>query len=75
MQNCRLQALNTRCIKCKGKLWTHTLKCGTKTQIDYVLINAKWKSSALNCEAYNTLLTLRSDHNSNSKVEIESEAK
>ena len=24
MQDCRLQALNTRYIKCKGKLWTHT---------------------------------------------------
>ena len=75
MQDRRLEALSTRYIKRKGKLWTQTLKCGTKTQIEYILINAKWKNSALNCEAYSTLLTVRSDHNSNSKVETESEAK
>ena len=55
-------ALNTRYWKCKGKLWTHTLPCGKKSHIDYILINAKWKNSALNCEAYNTFTTVGSDH-------------
>ena len=33
-----------------------------KTQIDYILISAKWKNSALNWEAYNTFFTVVSDH-------------
>ena len=33
-----------------------------KTQIDYILINANWKYSALNCEAYNTFFAVGSDH-------------
>ena len=62
MQKCRLQALNTRYRKRKGKLWTHTLPCGKKSQIDYILINAKWKSSALNGEIYNNFSTVGSEH-------------
>ena len=38
MQECRMQTLNTRFRKRKGKLWTHTLPCGKKSQIDYILI-------------------------------------
>ena len=33
-----------------------------KSQIDYILINNKWKNSALNCEAYSTSCTVGSDH-------------
>ena len=44
IQECRLQALNTRCRKRKGKLWSHTLPCGKKSQIDYILIDTKWKN-------------------------------
>ena len=33
----------------RGKLWTYTYANNTKAQIDYVLINKKWKNSALNC--------------------------
>ena len=61
MQDCRIQALNTTYIKRRGKLWTQTLPCGMKTQIHCILINAEWKNSALNCEAYNTFFKAGSD--------------
>ena len=35
---------------------------GERAQIDHILINKKWKNSALNCEAYNTFSTIKSDH-------------
>lgn len=54
--------LSTKYIKHKGKIWTHTLTCGMKREIDYILINTKWKNSTLNCEAYNTFFTVGSDH-------------
>ena len=34
----------------------------TKAQIDYVLINNKWKNSALNCEAYSSFEGVSTDH-------------
>ena len=52
----RLACLNTNYQKREGKLWTYTYANNTKAQIDYVLINKKWKNSALNCEAYSSLL-------------------
>ena len=58
MQECRLQALNTRYRKREGKLLTYTLPCGKKSQIDS---NTKWKNSALNCETCNTFSTIASD--------------
>ena len=62
MQECNIKALNTSYTKRKGKLWTHTSPVGTRTQIDYILINSQRKNSALNCEAYNTFCTVGSDH-------------
>ena len=50
----RLACLNTNYQKREGKLWTYTYANNTKAQIDYVLINKKWKNSALNCEAYSS---------------------
>ena len=44
----RLACLNTNYQKRKGKLWTYTYANNTKAQIDYVLINKKWKNSAMN---------------------------
>ena len=41
MQEYRMEALYTRYRKCKGKLWTHTLPCCKKSQIDYILIKYK----------------------------------
>ena len=34
----------------------------TKHQVDYILVRNKWRKSIRNCEAYNTFLSLRSDH-------------
>ena len=34
----------------------------TKAQIDYVLINKKWKNSAMNCEAYSSFEGVSTDH-------------
>mgnify|MGYP001795943657 CR=1 FL=1 len=62
MLECNLNALNTSFIKRTGKLWTHISPIGARNQIDFILINNKWKNSALNCEAYNTFCTVGSDH-------------
>ena len=45
-----------------GKLWTYTYANNTKAQIDYVLINKKWKNSAMNCEAYSSFEGVSTDH-------------
>ena len=48
----RLTCLDTKFQKRKGKLWTYTYANNTKSQLDYLFRNKKWKNSALNCEAY-----------------------
>ena len=54
---------NTRFQKKRGKLWTYISDMsGTKTQIDYILVNKKWINSVKNVEAYNTFASLGSDH-------------
>ena len=58
----RLTCLNTNYQKRKGKLWTYTYANNTKAQIDYVLINKKWKNSAMNCEAYSSFEGVSTDH-------------
>ena len=58
----RLTCLNTNYQKREGKLWTYTYANNTKAQIDYVLINEKWKNSAINCEAYSSFEGMSSDH-------------
>ena len=58
----RLACLNTNYQKREGKLWTYTYANITKAQIDYVLINKKWKNSALNCEAYSSFEGVSTDH-------------
>ena len=35
---------------------------GRKTQIDFILVNRKWKNSVHNVEAYNTFCSLGGDH-------------
>ena len=39
----RLTCLNTNYQKREGKLWTYTYTHNSKGQIDYVVINKKWK--------------------------------
>ena len=58
----RLACLNTNYQKREGKLWIYTYANNTKAQIDYVLINKKWKNSALNCEAYSSFEGVSTDH-------------
>ena len=58
----RLACLNTNYQKREGKLWTYTYANITKAQIDYVLINKKWKNSAMNCEAYSSFEGVSTDH-------------
>ena len=58
----RLACLNTNYQKRKGKLWPYTYANNTKAQIDYVLINKKWKNSAMNCEAYSSFEGVSTDH-------------
>ena len=58
----RLSCLNTNYQKREGKLWTYTYANNTKAQIDYVLMNKKWKNSALNCEAYFSFEGVSTDH-------------
>ena len=58
----RLTYLNTNYQKREGKLWTYTYANNSKAQIDYVLINKKWKNSAMNCEEYSSFEGVSSDH-------------
>ena len=58
----RLTCLNTNYQEREGKLWTYTYVNNSKAQIDYVLINKKWKNSAINCEAYFSFEGMSSDH-------------
>ena len=54
---------NTTLQKRPGKLWTYLSDMtGSKTQIDYILINKKWKNSLKNVEAYSSFSSLGSDH-------------
>ena len=58
----RLTCLNTNYQKREGKLWIYTYANNSKAQIYYVLINKKWKNSAMNCKAYSSFEGVSSDH-------------
>ena len=62
LPKCQLQALNIKFQKRKGKLWTFQYPNGARAQIEYILINSKWKKSVRNCEAYNSMTTVKSNH-------------
>ena len=54
---------NTTFQKRSGKLWTYISDMnGTKSQIDYILINRKWKNSLKNVESYSSFFSIGSDH-------------
>ena len=57
----KLKFLNTNFQMREGKLWTYTYANNTKTQIDYVFINKKWKNSAMNCKTYSSFENVSSD--------------
>ena len=52
----RLTCLNTNFQKREGKLWTYTYANKSKAQIDYVLINGKWKKQ---CDELRGILLFR----------------
>ena len=57
-----LLCLNTHYPKRLSKLFSFTYPNGTKAQLDYIMINKKWKNSATNCEAYSSFAGVFSDH-------------
>ena len=58
-----LMITNTRFQKKRGKLWTYISDMnGLKSQIDYILVNKKWKNSIRNVEAYSSFSSLGTDH-------------
>ena len=57
-----LLCLNTKFQKTPSKLWTITYANRSKAQLDYIIINKKWKNSAMNCQAYNSFEGVYSDH-------------
>ena len=54
--------LNTKSQKRPGQRWTHSSSNGSKVQLDYVIINRKWKNSAKNCRSFNSFISVESDH-------------
>ena len=58
----KMVCLNTKYQKRTEKHWTFTYPNGTRSQLDYILINDKWKNSVLNCEPYNTFDSVYTDH-------------
>ena len=62
-QECNLMIANVSFQKRKGKLWTYFSEMNNcKTQIDYILVNRKWKNSVKDIEAFNHYSSLGSDH-------------
>ena len=58
-----LMTTNTYFQKKKEKLWTFISDMNdAKTQVDYILINRKWKNSVKNSEAYSSFSSMGSDH-------------
>ena len=55
-----LICLNTHFQKKVGQLWTHKAPNKTLAQLDYVL--KQCKNSVKNCRAYNSFITVASDH-------------
>ena len=48
--------------KKKRKLWKHTYLNGARVKLDHILVNKKWRNSAIDCQAYNTIHPIQSDH-------------
>ena len=57
-----LLCLNKHFQKRSGQLWTHTSPNNFKSQIYFIIIKQNWKKSATNCRAYNSFISLASDH-------------
>ncbi|XP_068691683.1 uncharacterized protein [Montipora foliosa] len=57
-----LISLNTTLSKRVGQLWTHEGPNGNGARLDYLLINRKWRNSTKNCRAFNSFVSVSSDH-------------
>ena len=57
-----LTCLNTRFQKTSNKTWSYTYPNEHKAQLDYIIINNKWKNSAHDCESTNKLNNVFSGH-------------
>ena len=57
-----LVSISTKFQNEKRRLWTHTYPNGERAQLDYILINKKWKNRAMDCQFYNTICSVQSDH-------------
>ena len=62
ISECEMINLSTYFCKRSGKLWSFTYPNGARAQLDHVLINKKWKNSAIDCQSYNTFSSIQSDH-------------
>ena len=62
LQENNMLCLNTHFQKRHGQLWTHNSPNDFKSQIDFIIINKKWKNSVKNCRAYNSFNSIASDH-------------
>ena len=61
--NGKLMIGNTSFRKKKGKLWKYISDMKRlMSQVNYILINQKWKNSTKNCEAYSSLSSIGSNH-------------
>ena len=53
---------NNNLLKRNGKRWTFEDPKCKRYQLDYVLINSKWKNSVINVEPYSSFTSVGSDH-------------
>ncbi|KAL5270988.1 hypothetical protein ACHWQZ_G001587 [Mnemiopsis leidyi] len=58
----KLVITNTRFQKGLSKLWTYEDPKKQRHQIDFILWRKKWINSVKNCQAYNSMQTVGSDH-------------
>ena len=54
---------NTQFQKKPAKLWTYISDMsGVKSQVDFIMINKKWRNTVKNCKTYSTFSSIGSDH-------------
>ena len=54
--------LNTHFQKRSVQFWAHASPNGFKSQIHFLILKNKWKNSVKNYRAYNSFISLESDH-------------
>ena len=57
-----MQITNTQFSKRMGKRWTFTDPKGEHHQLDYIMVNTKWRNSVRNVEPYSSFASVGSDH-------------